>query len=151
VSSLQEISSNVDTISLVGRRTLPELPMIKVAMGETWTNYDLTYSHGNKPIFGRGIQRLRAFAQWVFTRDEDIIIVGAHSLWCRDFFRTFMPHNSPHNSKNTKIKNCGLIGLTLTYGTYNGQVYYRIDPQSIQEIYLGFEYSSKVWYPPRVN
>jgi len=150
LSSLQEISSNIDAISLAGRGEVADLPMIKLEMGSEFTNYDTTYNYGNKPLFGHGVTRIREFGSWVFTREEDLIIVGGHSLWCRDFFRTFLPYSVDHVSKNAKIKNCGLISLTLGYGKHNGQDLFRIEPESIYTVFEGFERpSKKSWVPPK--
>jgi broad specificity phosphatase PhoE len=151
LSSLQEISSNVDTIALAGRREIPEVPMIEKTMGRKFLTFDTRYNYGNKPIFGSGVDRLKAFAEWAFTQDVDVIIVGGHSLWCRDFFRTFLPYNRDHISKNAKIKNCGLVALTLQHGrTSSGNDQYRIDPDSILNVFGGFEKpSKKPWSPPK--
>jgi len=119
-------------------------------MKQPFSNYDVSENFGDKPLNGVGQERIRTFAQWIFTRPERVVIVGGHSLWFRDFFRNFLPHTSDHDSKNAKIKNCGVISFTLARGTHDGKLQYRIDPSSIQVIYGGFEKPSKQkWKPPQ--
>jgi hypothetical protein len=49
------------------------------------------------------------FCQWTFERPEDTIIVGGgHSLYFREFFRTFLPKSFDHAAKNQKMVNCGM-------------------------------------------
>ena len=38
-------------------------------------------------------------------RNEEVVIVAGHSLYFRQFFRSFLPHACEHVSKNKKIDN----------------------------------------------
>jgi hypothetical protein len=90
--------------------------------------------------------------------------VGGHSLWFKAFFQVggvpsllptspplilsppprpfsqaFLPRDSGHISTTKKMKNAGIIGLTVWKGTVNGEVVYRVDENSITKVLLGFE------------
>lgn len=85
------------------------------------------------------MQTFQEFCDWTFERPEDSIIVGGgHSLYNREFFRTFLPHSFPHDAKNKKMVNCGVVRFTLARGTHNGRVMYRIVPDSVKTVYGGF-------------
>lgn len=157
LSSLQEISRNVDTYALSPSQKIADLPFSRIApycpaysyTGEQTANgadfdptevFDCTENFGNKLYSFYGILRLRAFAEWCMKRQEDVIIVGGHSLWFKAFFQTFLPHGVDHISKKKKIVNSGVIAFTLTEATNEqGEKMYRIDPLSIQSVYGGFE------------
>lgn len=142
LSALQEISTNIDTLSITPPFTQPKLT--DVTLNED--RFDVAYNSGNKMLRGNGLQRMQAFAEWAFKRDEQVIIIGGHSLWFKYFFREFLPVNeNPFNARDTKISNGGVVAITLERGTVEGSdiqgecVQYRIDPESVTEIYLGFE------------
>ncbi|KAJ8610178.1 hypothetical protein CTAYLR_008740 [Chrysophaeum taylorii] len=138
LSSLQEISTNIDTLSLT-----PPLKAPIIDFPED--RFDVTYNSGNKSLRGNGLKRMLAFAEWALKRDEDVIVVGGHSLWFRSFFREFLPKASnPFSARDVKIANGGVVAITLQRGTINngddlGAVHYCVDPASITEIHLGFE------------
>jgi len=150
LSCLQEISRNIDTIALAERGEVPVLSEIEAEMKSPFKNYDTTENFGNKLIRSCGSDRIAAFADWIFGRKEDHIIVGCHSLYARDFFRQYLPYTKDHIAKNAKIRNCGVIYFQICRGIAGQRVHYRIDPTSIKQIYLDFENpSKKVWKPPR--
>jgi hypothetical protein len=145
LSSLSEISFNVDTIALADApHSLPPLTsLIKFCANDTSMRFsvvpnklfDATDHFGQKPVRGNGLTRLMEFSKWCFGRDEGTIIAGGHSLYFRDFFRTFLPPDFQHPLKVSKIPNSGIVMLTLEEGKYQGQTIYRIVPESIVEIY----------------
>jgi hypothetical protein len=103
LSSLQELSRNVDTYALSEANSVPDLPFERIyphcggkdsflpeKVFETSDNF------GNKTYNFYGIKRLRSFNEWVFKRDEEVVIVGGHSLWFKHFFQTYMPHSVNH-------------------------------------------------------
>uniref|UniRef100_A0A7S3JMW5 Uncharacterized protein n=1 Tax=Aureoumbra lagunensis TaxID=44058 RepID=A0A7S3JMW5_9STRA len=141
LSSLQEISTNVDTLALTPPLKSPVLPNISEFLTDP-ERFDASGNSGNKLLRGNGLQRMQAFAEWVFTRDEDLILVGGHSLWFRSFFREFLPKDAnPFDARNMKIANGAVVAITLERGTIDDSVaiQYRIDPDSIVEIHIGFE------------
>ena len=83
---------------------------------------------------------MKAFNEWAFARGEDAIIVGGHSLWFRSYFQTYLPHKLDHEAKKHKITNSGIVSFDV-YTHVNesdGEHYYRIDPDSIRNVYGGF-------------
>jgi hypothetical protein len=146
LSSLSEISFNVDTIALADApHSLPPLQsLIKFCANDTSMRFSVTPNNlfdasaqfGQKPIRGNGLTRLMEFNKWCFGREEGTIIAGGHSLYFRDFFRTFLPPDSKHPLKVGKIPNSGIVMLTLEEGKYQGQTIYRIVPESIVEVIL---------------
>jgi len=152
LSCLQEISKNPDTVALARKHEIPEIPEIEEYMGQPYNNFDVTWNYGDKPIFGTGQDRLFQFCEWVFTQKSNVIIVGCHSLYLRNFFRTFFPYNQDFLGKNAKIHNCGIVSLQLAQGVAHGKVHYRIDPDSVALIYNSFEKPGRtLWKPPSIN
>lgn len=145
LSSLQEISRNIDTYQLSPPNIVADLPFKRITPhcgGDEFVAdkvYDTSENFGNKTYNFYGIKRLRAFSEWAIKRSEDTIIVGGHSLWFKSFFQTFLPFNNKHEAKTKKITNSGVISFEL-YASEDdeGILQYRIDPNSIQTIYGGF-------------
>lgn len=147
LSSLQEISRNVDTYAISPPKTVADLPFDRI---HPYCNpnepfnpenvYDASENFGTKTFSFNGIKRLKAFNEWIFARKEDVIIVGGHSLWFRTFFQTYLPHTHNHESKKHKITNSGVVAFELHayYNEGDGEKYYRIDPKSIVNVYGGF-------------
>lgn len=142
--ALQEISFNPDAlcITLPHAKVLPAWmdPAIVAQIYDKQTDSRL-YT-GNKPVNGKGIDRLRDFCTLVFTEfaSKDAIIAAGHSLWFRSFFRTYLPHSSTHISKKKKLINGGLVGFTLQRlkDPDTGDFHYMIDPTSIAVLHGGF-------------
>jgi broad specificity phosphatase PhoE len=147
LSSLQEISRNVDTYAMSASKTVADLPFERIhpycSPDEPFKPeevYDATENFGNKTLNFYGIKRLKAFNDWIFARKEDAIIVGGHSLWFRHFFNTYLPHSFDHPGKKMKIANSGIVAFELHSYLNNedGEKYYRIEPKSIVNVYGGF-------------
>lgn len=143
LSSLQEISRNVDTKALAPRNGVPDLHRIAEYLDGEFSPevlYDTSANLGNKNSYFNGVKRLNAFNEWVFKRDEDLIIVGGHSLWFKYFFQMYVPHKIEHECKSKKIVNSGLVSFELERWEDNEDkvLGYRVDPTSIQTIYGGF-------------
>ena len=137
MSCLQEISRNIDAMALAEPYQLPDLRELQQRAWNSFAPqqvFDTQLNEGNKTLDSNGGKRMLAFAEWVFTRPESTIIVGGgHSLWFREFFRAYLPPGVDHVSKVKKIRNCGVVALTLERGTHvnNGRdVVFRIDPES---------------------
>lgn len=143
LSSLQEISRNIDTKALADKRALPVLDRIAHHCGKDefvpQDVYDASENHGNKSTAYYGIKRLKAFNEWVFLRKESAVVVGGHSLWFKHFFQTFLPFSSEHTAKKQKIVNSGVITFILhRWEDEFGAPSYRIDPETIETVYGGF-------------
>lgn len=83
LSSLQEISRNVDTFQLSAPHTVADLPFKRIIPhccgGEEESFiadkiYDATENFGNKTYAFYGIKRLRSFGEWAMKRPESMII-----------------------------------------------------------------------------
>mmetsp|Transcript_29850 Transcript_29850/g.41281 ORF Transcript_29850/g.41281 Transcript_29850/m.41281 type:complete len:350 (+) Transcript_29850:164-1213(+) len=141
VSSLQEISRNMDTLSLSQPREGPSVfqhrsqldPKLDLAR-----LFDGNHNNGNKAVFGNGLTRLLSFAEWIFTRSEDTLVVNGHSLFFKYFFDTFLPTTSTHLSRKKKISNCGVVSFLLYKGSHSGSVVFRIEPESIDPVFGAF-------------
>ena len=95
---------------------------------------------GNKPVDSSGLKRMQDFCKVVFEDLEgDAIIAAGHSLWFRNFFKTFLPHDNDHVSKKKKLINGGCVGFSLLRVSDEATGYqYMIDPKSITVLYGGF-------------
>jgi hypothetical protein len=145
LSSLQEISRNIDTYALAPAGGIADLPFKRIAPhcgGDKFDArkvYELSQNFGNKKRDFYGIKRLRAFGEWAMSQPEEVIIVGGHSLWFKYFFQTYLPHASTHDAKDKKITNSGVVSFTLQSAKGDdGTQQFRIEPASIQTIYGGF-------------
>lgn len=146
LSSLQEISRNIDTKAVSTAKTVPELSNLvtyftKIGSKDSFVPekiYDVSENSGNKTSSFYGIKRLKAFNEWVFKRPEDAIIVGGHSLWFKYYFQTFLPFKSNHDAKTMKIENSGVVSFLVHRAEIDGTPFYRIDPDSIVNVYGGF-------------
>lgn len=144
LSSLQEISRNVDTFALAPANGLSDLPddrIIPHCEGfDPAKLFNVSNNFGNKNRSFYGIKRLLAFNEWAFKQPEDIIIVGGHSLWFKQYFNTFLPHSCTHEARNKKIQNSGIVTCKVYdyVDPQDGVTYYRVDPDSIEVVYGGF-------------
>lgn len=147
LSSLQEISRNVDTRALSDAQSIPDLSRIAQYVPSFSTDamqyFDVTENFGNKSKSFTGIKRMRAFADWVFTRPEEVIITSGHSLWFKFFFGEYLPHSSTHVAKSTKIVNSGIVSFVLSRGTLDGAAVFCIEEESINTLFGGFEVKKK--------
>lgn len=152
LSSLQEISRNIDTMALSYAHSVPDLSRLSTHIHTTKRGFDAsrvfdTKGHiGSKSLSYTGAKRLRGFNEWVFQQAEDTIIVGGHSLWFKYYFQMHLPKSSDHQAKRLKIANSGVVAFTLWRAdgedgvpvSVGGEVVYRIDPESIVSVYGGF-------------
>lgn len=144
MTSLQEISRNIDTLTLTPAHKLPTIPAMEAASKTTGdlmalfyrTRLDKLYNTGNKTLKEKAIKRHEQFTKWVFDQNGvDCVIVCGHSLWFREFFKSYLPKSSTHIGKTTKIVNCGVVAFDL----YRDSRVVQIDEHSIKELYGGFE------------
>ena len=141
---LQEISFNPDALCITQphAKVLPAW-MDPPVVGPIYDKQtDSRLYTGNKPVNGKGIDRLNEFCKLAFTEfaGKDAIIAAGHSLWFRSFFRTYLPHGSTHISKQKKLINGGLVGFTFQRlkDPETGDFHYMIDPTSITTLHGGF-------------
>jgi len=145
MTSLQEISRNVDTLSLTPARMTPQVPLKESKMKQMGdlmsyfykTRLSIMNNKGNKTLKMKAKHRQIEFTTWLFKQNKaDAIIVSGHSLWFREFFKSYLPKGSSHEAKTTKMANAGVVAFDFYKG--EGDVL-RIKPESIQVIYIGFE------------
>lgn len=124
LSSLQEISPNVDTMALSPPFGAPACspPM----------RCDASCNAGNKALRGSGSDRLAAFAAWAHARPERTVVAVGHSLWFRAFVNAYLPRGAAHEARKRKIANCAVLALNLQrVDTGGGAVLFRIPPESV--------------------
>ena len=147
LSQLQEVSRNVDTLSLTPAKGMVPLPRVDEVLSTAVDNthlFNVDENHGNKPIFGTGLQRLANFCAWAHSQQEDVIICAGHSLWFKHFFNTYLPKSSKHDAKDCKMKNGAAVAFNLQSGTNREYgLMYRIDPDSITIVEGGFDNKKK--------
>ncbi|GAB5363488.1 hypothetical protein AAMO2058_000887500, partial [Amorphochlora amoebiformis] len=146
LSCMQESSRNVDTQALSQPGSIAPLPITKATLKTSGAEFDpsaifiATENHGNKPICEKGKVRLFQFAEWIFSSNSSkVVIAGGHSLYFRNFFRSFLPHKSEHPAKKAKIKNGGAVAFTFCRGKLGDQTLYLVEEKSLTPIYLGFD------------
>ncbi|KAG8461781.1 hypothetical protein KFE25_001399 [Diacronema lutheri] len=141
-SALQEMSRNVDTLSIAPPRTMPPLSRVNgdaACVPDLSAHTSARHHTGNKPVRAVALTRIGHFAEWLFARAEPCVVVVGHSLLFRTLFQLYLPRASAHDAKAKKVVNCGVVGLTLHKGTLpDGRISYRIDPQSVTVLYGGF-------------
>eukprot|EP01134_Creolimax_fragrantissima_P004603 CFRG4603T1 len=143
LSSLQEISRNIDTIALALPNQVPDMHGIDKHLWKGYSSekcYDVSENFGTKnPDQSNGLMRMKEFAEWCFERSEDAIIVaGGHSLYGREFFKAFLPRSAKHVASKKKMENCAVVRFRLARGIHNGEVVFMVEESSIKPIYLGF-------------
>lgn len=154
LSSLQEVTFNVDGIALSRAYEVPELSETEVfALGyenkeefRATEYFDASMNRGNKPIRSSGLDRLVSFAAFCFEEDQEeynTIIASGHSFFFRYFFKYFLDADKNHEAKTQKIANTGVVKFKLQKGIKNGQTWYRIPEESLQTIHIGFDQKHK--------
>ena len=142
LSALQEMSRNVDTVAVSPPRKIARMPVLERRYGKDGykSKFDCASQAGNKSAFRRAYKDFMAFNEWVFSRNEDTIIVGGHSLWFKQYYKMFLPPRCDHEAKKYKMVNAGAIGFELERGqTEAGDVHFRIDPGTMTTIYGGYK------------
>jgi broad specificity phosphatase PhoE len=144
IPSLQEISRNPDTLSITPTHTRVTASWIEqnskiCDFAQIFAKQvDVSLHIGNKPINTNGLKRMNEFCDYVFTLEEDHVIVGGHSIWFRSFFKTFLPYTIDHVSKTKKIVNCGIVSFKLMKASTGEGDKFMIDPQSVKVVHGGF-------------
>eukprot|EP00189_Rhodosorus_marinus_P011449 CAMPEP_0184746602 /NCGR_PEP_ID=MMETSP0315-20130426/9132_1 /TAXON_ID=101924 /ORGANISM="Rhodosorus marinus, Strain UTEX LB 2760" /LENGTH=356 /DNA_ID=CAMNT_0027219257 /DNA_START=91 /DNA_END=1161 /DNA_ORIENTATION=- len=141
LSSLQEMSRNVDASALAEAGKIPDLTVVLANIDSKAFDpvkvYDATGNNGNKPLKSNGLIRMKEFCDWSLHKQADnvIVVAGGHSLWFRNFFRAYLPERTDYIGKNKKIVNCGVVSFDLVEDE-SGCV--MIDPNSLNELYGGY-------------
>jgi len=135
LSCLQEISSNVDTISLSTPGGVQQIMGGRLSCLDAEKCFNPKGNKGNKKPSQRGLERIREFVRWTFSQEETKIVVSGHSLYFRWFFRMHLPHGLQHVAKKKKISNGGVVAFDLVQDSEGRTM---ILPASITSVYLGF-------------
>jgi len=146
MTALQELGRNVDSLSITPTEGIPVVPSAEGAMpkmGDLMTHFyrmrvKPNLNKGNKNLGLKAVHRQEKFVRWVFEQKTDCIIVAGHSLWFREFFKSYLPKQEKHVSKTTKMVNCGVIAFDF-YKDAGPHDSFFIDPKSIKEVRGGFE------------
>lgn len=139
LSSLQEITFNVDGMGLAESGTSPNLKALYNQFPSGFDpkkTFDCSDNNGTKPLSSNGYKRMMEFNEWCFNRSEDTIIVaGGHSLYAMHYFRSFLPYTNVHDAKRCKMMNGAAVAFTLYR---DSKKRYCVDPKSITPIFKGF-------------
>eukprot|EP00613_Pedinella_sp_CCMP2098_P049341 CAMPEP_0171828408 /NCGR_PEP_ID=MMETSP0992-20121227/7157_1 /TAXON_ID=483369 /ORGANISM="non described non described, Strain CCMP2098" /LENGTH=442 /DNA_ID=CAMNT_0012443609 /DNA_START=37 /DNA_END=1365 /DNA_ORIENTATION=+ len=157
LSALQEVSRNVDTLSLTGTHSPVPLQGVQAALNlsspvDAAELFSCAHNAGNKPVFGTGLHRMQTFCEWVFSQEEEVVICAGHSLWFKHFFNTYLPASAEgHDALDCKMKNGGCVAFTLERGKSVGSngghpdvFVHRADPDSITIVDGGFDNKKKL-------
>jgi len=150
MTRLQEISRNVDTLSLTPAYTMPLVPSTEVRkdnIGELISHFyrtrvDCSDNTGNKTLANKAIDRHSEFTKWMFAQKAECFIVSGHSIYFREFFKSYLPSSSDHIAKSNKMVNAGCVAFDF----YNDNNVHQIDPDSIKVVHgsnKGFETKGK--------
>lgn len=147
--SLQEISRNIDTMSIVAPHTTPTPALLEQtsqvidfnrAMSQ---NFDVSQNTGNKTVDVNGLSRLRSFAKWTFSQPADYVVVGGHSLWFKSFFNVFLPHKRRtgllKDAVEKKIVNGGAVAVEFVMKGAGDDAVYMLNPTTMRVLYGGFK------------
>jgi len=145
--SLQEISRNMDTLSITPPHTPPLPSWIErdylLDVSKVYRDQvDTTANTGNKPVTGTsGLKRILTFNKWLFesTNPDTVVIVAGHSLWFRAYFRLFLARSSKHKAISSKIANGGVVSFTIHQVSDGSGEAYKIEESSIEEVFKGFD------------
>lgn len=155
-SELQEISRNLDAVSLAPALSYPSSPrdVLSTALGGSELDFDNLYcaegNRGNKVVLGHPQQRLARFADFCFGEAQvggleclrhqtnATVVVAGHSLWFKTFFRMYIDRTVEHKAKERKISNAGVVSFTLERGVVGGRLLYRILPDTIRVLHGHF-------------
>jgi len=151
LSDLQEGSFNVDCVPISSAGEVPNMPNLWQALkGNGLTDHKLKQlfatglNLGDKPVRWadkkKGYNRVERFADWCFEglHGNTIIVVG-HSIWFRNFFKCFLPHDSSHKAKEKKMQNVAAVAFNLYHVTTDDwATCCWIDEASIVEVHRGF-------------
>lgn len=153
MTALQEISRNVDTVSLTPRGCLPQVPQSEASIKDIGalismyykSRLDAKFNTGNKTLAQKARNRHEDFVRWASDQKLDCIIVCGHSIWFREFFKSYLPASCQHEAKKTKMVNCGCVAFDLYWkcSSDKSKQVYHIDPTSIKVIHGGFETKGK--------
>eukprot|EP00386_Alphamonas_edax_P014665 GDKI01044955.1.p1 GENE.GDKI01044955.1~~GDKI01044955.1.p1 ORF type:complete len:444 (-),score=82.12 GDKI01044955.1:191-1390(-) len=160
-SSTQELTRNADGLSLSvpngispppfyespqgGQVLCKDLQDLPISVPTLYNKYtDTSCNFGNKQVKRRVHDSLREFAAWCFDNTSaETVILGGHSAWIRYFFRNFLPSTNEHQSKASKLSNCGLVQVKLQRLTKGRMVDYYVDPADVKLIHGHWEKASK--------
>lgn len=141
--SLQEISRNPDTLSItppgqqvtaswIEKSNYPHIQPILTS------RVSMEHHIGNKPLSSNGGKRMNEFCKFAFSRTEDALICGGHSLWFRSFFQCYLSEGSKHTAKKKKMVNGGTVKFELLRIKVGDGYEYAIDEKTIAVVYGGF-------------
>jgi hypothetical protein len=116
-SSLQEISTNPDTLAITRAGEVPKPSWLDRLHTDTKfadqmaTALDPSCNMGSKSMESTGQSRLLDFAAWSSdpSVDRGTVVCVGHSFWFREFCREFMPKSVTHDIKTKKLTNCGCV------------------------------------------
>ena len=135
VPYLQEITRNVDAVSMAGKGEVQAILGGSLSSVDTEALFDPRINTGSKPVSLTGSKRIDLFSQWVYHQKEDIIVAAGHSLYFKFFLITFLPKSFDHICKKKKMRNSAVIAFDIVQDS-EGSV--MILPDTLTTLYLGY-------------
>ncbi|QDZ19725.1 hypothetical protein HOP50_03g22420 [Chloropicon primus] len=135
VPYLQEITRNVDAVSLAGKGEVQANLGGSLGGVDTEQLFDPRINTGSKPVSLTGSKRIELFAQWLFNQKEDIVVAAGHSLYFKSFLIMYLPKTFDHVCKKKKMRNSAVITFDIVQDA-SGSV--MILPDSLTTLYLGY-------------
>ena len=150
LSSLQEVTRNIDGVSLSAagsgpsasplEKSLPELEPVVEGVFRAG-KVEGSQNFGTKPFLGRNAYtRFDSFCDWCFNSDaaksKSRVAATGHSLYFKEFMKLYLPKSTVHIVKTMKMVNCGVLSFDLVDC---GEGQYAVDPHSLLSVYGGFE------------
>jgi hypothetical protein len=145
-AELQEMSRNVDTESITSKGQVPVVDVVDQRIGKSSAQWlDASQNTGNKQFCKSAKPRFDAFCKWACEQDQETIVVAAgHSLWFREFFKLYLPTDSPHIARKEKMLNCASVSFNLCQAQDGpGNIGWFVKESTISEDHRGFKRSSK--------
>ncbi|CAN0012610.1 unnamed protein product, partial [Phaeothamnion confervicola] len=85
LSSLQEITFNIDGVSLLEAGEVPDGELAKEMGAEV--AFSGEFNGGTKGLGSNGYKRMLEFSEWASGRPEAVVVVTGHSLYFRAYFQ----------------------------------------------------------------
>eukprot|EP00371_Babesia_bovis_P003499 XP_001612146.1 hypothetical protein [Babesia bovis T2Bo] len=139
-NELEELVPHPDCVSLSStfqESTVPSLEVIIVPdKAKNYSRY-LDYRIGTDVTKMAAYERMLAFNDLVFKRQESHIIICGHSRWIRSYLKCFLPKASnDHEFSRNKIGNLDTLRFELIRQECSGgQAYYSVEPNSVKLVY----------------
>jgi len=140
---LREASRNVDAFCITPMNSLPDHSLLAYNMESIKEKFpEVAYIERLETLETKALQndqdRMNNFIDFIFNSEFDNFIVGGHSHYFREFFKRYLPSQSEHEGKKSKMANAAAVGLEIVKYSNTAKPVYQINEESIQCVHLCF-------------